>query len=122
MEQTVPGGYHGKILRINLTEEVIATEPIDDPFCRAYLGGAGFVTYYLLKEVPPGIDPLGPENKIIFALGPATGHPLVGSGRNSVGSKSPLTGGFGESEAGGFWGAELKKCGYDSIIVEGASA
>jgi len=69
--------------------------------------------------VPRGADPLGPENKLVFALGPITGHPFPGSGRNSVGAKSPLSGGYGESEAGGFWGAELKKSGYDAIIVEG---
>lgn len=71
--------------------------------------------------MPRGADPLGPENKIIFALGPISGHPFPGSGRNSVGAKSPLSGGYGESEAGGFWGAELKKCGYDAVVVKGNS-
>jgi aldehyde:ferredoxin oxidoreductase len=64
----------------------------------------------------------GPENKLIFALGPLTGMPLMGTGRNSVGAKSPLTGAFGEAEAGGFWGAELKKAGFDGIIIEGISS
>jgi len=65
------------------------------------------------------IDPLGPENKLIFALGPVTGVPLPGSGRNCIGAKSPLTGGYAKSEVGGFWGAELKHAGYDAIIVDG---
>jgi len=63
------GGYNGKILRVDLTTERVTTEPIDAPFCRKYLGGAGFIAYYLLTEFMPGIDPLGPENKLVFALG-----------------------------------------------------
>jgi len=65
------------------------------------------------------IDPLGPENKLIFATGPLTGYAIPGTGRNSVGAKSPLTGGFGEAEVGGHWGAELKHAGCDAIIIEG---
>ena len=76
----------------------------------------------LLTEVPAGADPLGPENKLIFALGPMTGLPIPGSGRNSIGAKSPLTGVFGEAEGGGFWGAELKRAGFDAIIIEGVSS
>jgi aldehyde:ferredoxin oxidoreductase len=79
------------------------------------------IIHTLLTEIPPNSDPLGPENKIIFALGTLTGYALPGSGRNSIGAKSPLTGAFGEAEAGGFWGAELKRSGYDAVIVEGAS-
>ena len=92
-------------------------EPDTTRRCPARPGG--FVAYYLLKEVPPGTDPLSPENKLIFALGPVTGVPIAGSGRNAVGAKSPLTGLFGEADAGGWWNAELKRAGYDAIIVEG---
>ena len=74
-----------------------------------------------MRELAPGIDPLGPDNKLVFSLGPITGHALIGSARHSVGGKSPLTGCFGESEAGGFWGAELKKAGFDFIVIEGVS-
>jgi aldehyde:ferredoxin oxidoreductase len=112
-------GYNGKILRVNLTTTSFSTEEPPEDFYKLFLGGRGFIIYTLLTEVPQNADPLGSENKIIFALGPFTGHPLIGSGRNSVGSKSPLTGGFGESEAGGFWGAELKRSGFDAIIIEG---
>ncbi len=115
-------GYHRRILRVNLTNGQITTETPDDVFYRRYLGGAGFVAYYLLKEVPPGTDPLGPENRLIFACGPLTGVPLSGSGRNAVGARSPLTGAMGESEVGGFWGAELKAAGFDAIIIEGKAA
>jgi len=115
----MPYGYNGQILRVDLSRGVTSVDTIDELFCRKYLGGAGFVSYFLLKELRQGIDPLGPENKLIFALGPVTGVPLPGSGRNCVGAKSPLTGGYAKSEVGGFWGAELKHAGYDAIIVEG---
>ncbi len=114
-------GYAGKILRVNLSSNSISIEEPGESFYRMYFGGTGFIAYYLLKEVPKNADPLGPENKIVFALGPLTGQPVAGAGRNSVGAKSPLTGGIGFSEAGGFWGAELKKAGFDAIIIEGKS-
>ncbi len=112
-------GYSGQILRVNLSKGTTSAEELDELFYRKHLGGAGFVSYFLLKELQPGIDSLGPENKLIFALGPITGVPLSGSGRHCVGAKSPLTGGYAKSESGGFWGAELKHAGYDGIIVEG---
>ncbi len=112
-------GYTGKILRVDLTKENISIENLEEIFCRRYIGGEGFVAYYLLKELKVGIDPLSPENKLIFATGPLTGFAIPGTGRNSVGAKSPLTGGFGEAEVGGYWGAELKHAGFDAIIVEG---
>jgi len=114
-------GYNGRILRVNLGEEKITTEDPGEDYYKRYLGGRGFIAAILLREMQGGIDPLGPENKLIFALGPITGMPLPGSGRNSVGAKSPLTGGFGEAEAGGFFGAELKKAGFDAVIVEGTA-
>jgi aldehyde:ferredoxin oxidoreductase len=119
MVEKAPGGYNGKVLRVNLSDKSISVEAIDELFCRKYLGGAGFVTYFLWKELRPGVDPLGPDNKLVFALGPLTGAFLPGSGRNCIGAKSPLTGGIAKSEVGEFWGAELKRAGYDAIIVEG---
>jgi aldehyde:ferredoxin oxidoreductase len=115
-------GFNGKILRVNLTARSHWVDTPAEEHYRRYAGGRGIIIHTLLSEVPPGIDPLGPQNKLIFSLGPLTGYPLPGSGRNSVGAKSPLTGGFGEAEAGGFWGAELKRSGYDAIIVEGQSS
>ncbi len=114
-------GVANKILRVNLTERKITVDEPDEAFYRKYLGGAGFVSYFLLKEVPPGTDPLGPENKLIFALGPMAGQAMPGASRNCIGAKSPLTGGFSKSEVGGFWPQELKKSGYDALIVEGKS-
>ncbi|MCR4394073.1 MAG: aldehyde ferredoxin oxidoreductase, partial [Dehalococcoidales bacterium] len=75
--------------------------------------------YYLWKELKAGIDPLGPENKLVFALGPVTGLALQGASRYCVGAKSPLTGGIAKSESGGYWMAELKRAGFDAIIIEG---
>jgi len=119
MNAQVPSGYNGKILRVNLSNGKFSTEAIDEEFCRKFLGGAGFVAHYLLNEIEPGIDPLSPENKLVFALGPLTGIALPGSARHCVGAKSPLTDGIAKSEVGEFWGAELKRAGFDAIIIEG---
>ncbi|MBN2062743.1 MAG: aldehyde ferredoxin oxidoreductase family protein [Deltaproteobacteria bacterium] len=114
-----PGGYNGRILRINLSNKNIAHEEMDNLFCRKYLGGSGFVSYFLLNEIGKGSNPLGPENKLIFALGPVTGTSMIGSGRHSVGAQSPLGNGIALSESGEYWGAELKRAGYDIVIIEG---
>ena len=112
-------GVTHKILRVNLTDRSVSVDEPDDLFYRRYLGGAGFVGYYLLKELAPGIDPLSPDNILVFALGPMTGTPMPGGSRNCIGAKSPLSGGIAKSEVGGFFGYELKRAGYDSLIVEG---
>jgi aldehyde:ferredoxin oxidoreductase len=122
MDKVMPGGYTGKVLRVNLTDRKISTEELDPLFCRRYIGGAGFITYYLWKELKRGVDALSPDNKIIFALGPISGLALAGAARHCIGAKSPSTGGIAKSEAGGHWMAELKRAGYDVIIVEGKSA
>jgi aldehyde:ferredoxin oxidoreductase len=114
-------GYTGKIIRVDLSTGNIKEEAHDDTFYRRYIGGWGIISYYMLNELKPMVAPLGPENKLIFAAGPITGVPLPGNGRNAVGAKSPLTGGFGVGEAGGYWGAELKHAGFDGIIIEGRS-
>ena len=112
-------GITNKILRVNLTDRQVSIEEPDDLFYRRYLGGAGFVSYYLLKELKPGIDPLSPDNILIFALGPLTGTPVPGGSRNCIGAKSPLSGGIAKSEVGGYFGYELKRAGFDTLIVEG---
>ena len=115
-------GYWNKILHVDLTAGTTTIEEPGDDFFRLYGGGRGLIGHYLLKHVPTGADPLGPDNVLIFAPGVLTGAPVPGAGRHSVGAKSPLSGGFGESEAGGFWGAELKRAGWDAIVVHGASS
>ena len=115
----MPFGYNGKILQVDLTDGEIAVERPPETWYRAYLGGMGVIAYYLLREVERGADPLGPGNLLIMAPGVVTGAPFSGSGRNAVGGKSPLTGGFGEADAGGFWGAELKHAGFDAVVFKG---
>ena len=117
----MPKGFNGKVLRVDLTTGTISTQEFDENWYRTYLGGWGLIAYVLLNEVPADCDPLGPDNKLIVAPGIVTGVPIGGGGRNAVGAKSPLTGGFGEADVGGFFGAELKHAGWDGIIVEGMS-
>lgn len=115
----MPYGYTGKILRVDLTNQKTEIETRDDAFYRTYLGGRGMVAYYLMKELPRGIDAFDPRNLLIFAAGPLTGAAVSGQGRNGAGAKSPLTDAFGNAEGGGYWGAELKRAGYDGVIVTG---
>lgn len=117
----MPFGYWNKVLHINLSDRSSWVEEPGDAFYRDLQGGRGFIARYLLENVPAGADPLGPDNVLVFAMGVMTGVALPGAGRHSVGAKSPLTGGFGESESGGFWGAEVKRAGWDAIVVHGAS-
>ncbi len=114
-------GYMGKILRVNLTTGEITEEFPDEKTLRNFLGGAGLATKYLYDEVPKGIDPLGPENKLIFMTGPMTGTSSPSTGRYSVVAKSPLTGFWGHANSGGFWGRDFKRSGFDGIIFEGIS-
>lgn len=112
-------GYQGRILRVNLSTGEIKEEIPNEQDLRMFLGGAGLATKYLLDEVPKGIDPLGPKNKLIIMTGPMTGTMAPSTGRFSVVAKSPLTGFWGQANSGGFWGVHLKRSGYDGIIFEG---
>lgn len=115
----MPCGYHDKILRVDLTTGKVEVEQPGEHFFRTYFGGWGLIAHYLLQELEPGTDPLGPDNLLVFATGVVTGAPVGGSGRSAVGARSPLTGGFGEGDVGGFWGVELKRAGWDAIIITG---
>ncbi len=114
-------GYWQKLLRVNLTKEEIIEEDIPGNYCEKYLGGAGMAAKYIMDEVPAKVDPLSFENKLIFSTGPFQMSKLAGSGRWEVCSISPLTGIWGEANAGGFWGSKFKRTGYDLIIIEGSS-
>jgi aldehyde:ferredoxin oxidoreductase len=116
------GVYAGKILRINLTTGSITTEPLPVEKARDYLGGRGLAGKMLAEEIPAGIDPLGPENKLFFATGPLTGSAAPTGGRYMVVTKSPLNDVISSSNSGGFWGAELKFAGYDMVVVEGKTS
>ena len=114
-------GTSGKILRVDLTSGSISTIDFDESFYRRYPGGKALATYHLLHELVPGSDPLGPDNVLVLAAGLLTGAPISTATRFTAIARSPLTGAFGESEAGGYWGPELKMAGFDAIIVTGRS-
>jgi len=114
-------GYMGKILRVNLSKWEISEEFPDESVLKMFLGGSGLATKYLFDEVEKGVDPLGPENKLIFMTGPLTGTPSPSTGRYTVVAKSPLTGFWGQANSGGYWGAAFKRSGFDGVIFEGIS-
>ncbi|ROR32601.1 aldehyde ferredoxin oxidoreductase family protein [Inmirania thermothiophila] len=112
-------GWQRKILRVNLTEGTCTAEPLNMAWAAQYLGQRGLASKYLFEEVDPKVDPLSPENKLIFATGPLTGTIASTGGRYSVITKGALTGAIACSNSGGYFGAELKMAGWDMIIFEG---
>ncbi len=117
--QTNLFGYNGKLLRINLDEGIFNVEEINHELLRQFMGGVGYGVKLLYDELKAGIDPLGPENKILFTTGPLTGTGAPGSGFHEICFKSPLTGIWAESRSGGEWGGSLRKAGYDFLVIEG---
>jgi aldehyde:ferredoxin oxidoreductase len=113
------GGYQGKILRVNLTDREFKVDSVPTDWIKHYIGGDGFAAKLLYEEVPGGSDPLGEKNKLIVGTGPITGTLWPMSGRTVFVSKAALTGIWGESHVGGFFGPELKYAGYDMLVVEG---
>ena len=114
--------WAGKVLRVNLTKGTVTSEPLKMDWARAYLGSRGMASKYLTEEIDAKVDPLSPENKIIWATGPLTGTMASTGGRYTVVTKGPLTGAIACSNSGGYWGAELKFAGWDMVIFEGKSA
>lgn len=112
-------GYMGQLLVVDLTGGTVQDEPLDYHLARDFVGGAGYAARYLYNELGPGTDPLGPENTLMFMTGPLVGTRAPSCGRHEVCALSPLTGLWGESNSGGFWGAELKFAGYDGIVIRG---
>jgi len=117
----VKGFYH-QILTINVTEKTFTTAPVDDILLETYLGGKGLASYLLYDMNPPGIDPLDPQNHLIFATGPITGSPVWGSCRYGVYTKSPQTGFYAESYSGGKAAEAIDAAGFDAIVITGKSA
>jgi len=115
-------GYSGAFLHVNLTHKSLKKGPIDEKLAQEYLGGAGFCSRILYDKIKPGINPLGPENVLMFSTGPLTGTLFPQASRYIVAAKSPLTDIWGESHAAGHWGPELKFAGCDGIIIEGQSS
>lgn len=114
-------GYAGKVLHVDLTNRTLEVEQPTEAFYRQYVGGSLMGLYYLWKNTPKGADPLGPENTMVFALSAPTGMPVSGQSRCTLTCKSPSSGGAADSQAGGFWPAELKRAGFDAIVVKGAA-
>ncbi|MDM8539684.1 aldehyde ferredoxin oxidoreductase family protein [Desulfococcaceae bacterium HSG9] len=112
-------GYAGKILHADLSRQKITVETPDEAFYRRYMGGSAQNLYYLLREMSAGADPLGPENILCLSVGVITGAPISGNSRVTASAKSPLTGAIGDSQAGGYWPAQLKRAGFDGIIIKG---
>ncbi len=110
-----------KVLRINLTEGTCNEEPLNMEWAAQYLGQRGLASKYLIEEIDPKCDALGPDNKLIMTTGPLTGTMASTAGRYSVVTKSPLTGCIACSNSGGYIGAEIKSAGWDMIIFEGKS-
>ncbi|MBY8987127.1 MAG: aldehyde ferredoxin oxidoreductase family protein [Candidatus Lokiarchaeota archaeon] len=114
-------GFEGKLLVVDLTSKEISEEQIKDSIAEKFLGGAGYACRYLYDKINKDTDPLSPKNILMFMTGLFCGSNAPTSGRFVVCAKSPLTGIWGESNCGGFFGPELRKAGYDGIVIKGAS-
>jgi aldehyde:ferredoxin oxidoreductase len=114
-------GFHNVVLHVNLSQRSFEEETIDDAVYRELLGGKGLGTYLLLKNTKAGVDPLSADNVIIFATGPVTDTRVFGSCRFGAFTKSPLTGIYCESYAGGSVAEPISRTGYDAIVIKGAS-
>lgn len=112
-------GWNGKILRVNLSTGKVRVQEYSSDFALKWIGGRGFAARILWEELKPGIDPLSPENKLVFAVGPLTGLLGPSTGKLVVASKSPLTGGYGDGNLGSIAAVQIRRAGYDAIVVEG---
>ena len=112
-------GWNGKLLHVNLNKGKGVADKYETGMAKNFLGGRGFAAKILWDELKPGIDPLSPENKLVFAAGPLTGFTLPSSGKLVVAAKSPLTWGYGDGNMGTFAAVHMRKAGFDAVIVEG---
>jgi len=118
----MPYGYIGKILHVDLTKGALTVEEPQEAFYRKYLGGSAMGMHYILRDMPKGVDALSPENVLTLMAGVTTGAAISGQSRLNVNAKSPISGGIGDSQSGGFFPAELKFAGFDGIVVKGKSS
>jgi aldehyde:ferredoxin oxidoreductase len=114
-------GWIGKVLRVNLSTGKVSTEALDPGLAKDYIGARGLGTKIMTDEVDPKVDPLSPENKLIFVPGPLTGTFAPSAGRYTVVTKGALTGAIASANSGGTWGPALKFAGYDAVIIESAA-
>jgi aldehyde:ferredoxin oxidoreductase len=112
-------GWQGRILRVDLTRKKYVVQELDGFVARDFIGGRGLAVKILWDELPPGVDPLSPHNKLVFAAGPLTGLTSVNMGKLVVAAKSPLTGGYGDGNIGAWAGVYMRRAGYDAVVIEG---
>ena len=112
-------GWQGHFLHVNLSKNKAVADNYDARFAFNFLGGRGFAAKLLWDQVKPGADPLSPDNILVFAAGPLTGFGVPNSGKLVVAAKSPLTGGYGDGNIGTNAAIQMRKAGYDAIIIEG---
>jgi aldehyde:ferredoxin oxidoreductase len=117
----MPHGYNGKILHVDLTRGTLTVEEPSEKFYRTYMGGSAMGLYYVMKNMPAKADPLGPENVLALMLSVTTGASISGQSRINANAKSPISGGIGDSQGGGFFPAEMKFSGFDGIVIMGKS-
>ncbi len=115
-------GITAKLLHVDLSTRQTRTEEVPETVLRKHLGGGALAAHILLRDMPAGVDPLGPDNVLVFMTSVINGLSLSGTNRYTAAAKSPLTGGYGESEAGGWWGPELRAAGWDGVVIRGRSA
>ncbi|MHA1130565.1 MAG: aldehyde ferredoxin oxidoreductase family protein, partial [Candidatus Helarchaeota archaeon] len=115
----MPFGYMGKILRVDLSTETVEPQEIPEEYYRKYIGGRGLSTRILYDDLPKGLDPLDPDNEVIFMTGPYTGLAAPGAARFDITTLSPLTNQLGAANSGGFFGPALKRAGCDGVIIRG---
>ena len=117
----MPYGFNGKILHVDLTNGQLTVEEPEEAFYRKYLGGSAMGMHYILRDMPKGADPVGPENVLTLMTGVTTGAAISGQSRINANAKSPISGGIGDSQGGGFFPAELKFAGFDGLVIKGKS-
>ncbi|MFZ5919593.1 MAG: aldehyde ferredoxin oxidoreductase family protein [Chloroflexota bacterium] len=118
----MPYGYNGNILHVDLTNGKLEVENPPEAFYRKYMGGSAMGMYYILREMPQGADPLGPDNVLTLFAGVTTGAAISGQSRINANARSPLSGGIGDAQGGGFFPAELKFAGFDGIVIKGKAS
>ena len=118
----MPFGYNGNILHVDLTTGHLESEAPSEEFYRTYMGGSAMGLFYILRDVPKGADPLGPENVLTLFTSVTTGAPISGQSRINANAKSPISGAIGDSQAGGYFPAEMKFAGFDGIVIKGRSS
>src|SRR5438132_2546319 len=115
-------GYHGRYLRIDLTEGSSSWVPLPEAVLRRFIGGVGLATYLMHRECPVGVDPLAPEAPLIFCLSPLVGTPLTTSAKFAVVAKSPLTNRLNDALSSSHFAIAAKKAGFDALVITGACA